>query len=175
MGIHMQIYEYKKSVQEEKDRKEGKVIKEEKHEQGELTDSEMKSLIYSDRDKFLKVYKQYYKDAPLSQKLFGMGYAGNYTVKIKLIEMDFHDLFFAFGIVGFLIYLLPLLYFGIKLFIRVITNFKKILTVKYMLLASTVVLSLGVGFMSGHVLTAPSVSIFFVVILAYLIVDFEIE
>ena len=101
MGIHMQIYEYKKSVQEEKDRKEGKVIKEEKHEQGELTDSEMKSLIYSDRDKFLKVYKQYYKDAPLSQKLFGMGYAGNYTDKIKLIEMDFHDLFFAFGIVGF--------------------------------------------------------------------------
>ncbi|MEK4889428.1 O-antigen ligase family protein [Bacillus sp. FSL M7-0996] len=175
MGIHMQIYEYKKSVQEEKDRKEGKVIKEEKHEQGELTDSEMKSLIYSDRDKFLKVYKQYYKDAPLSQKLFGMGYAGNYTDKIKLIEMDFHDLFFAFGIVGFLFYLLPFLYFGIKLFMYVVTNFKKILTVKYMLLASTLVLSLGIGFMSGHVLTAPSVSIFFVVILTYMIVDFEIE
>ena len=171
----MQIYEYKKSVQEEKDRKEGKVIKEEKHEQGELTDSEMKSLIYSDRDKFLKVYKQYYKDAPLSQKLFGMGYAGNYTDKIKLIEMDFHDLFFAFGIVGFLFYLLPFLYFGIKLFMYVVTNFKKILTVKYMLLASTLVLSLGISFMSGHVLTAPSVSIFFVVILAYIIVDFEIE
>ncbi|QWG49175.1 O-antigen ligase domain-containing protein [Bacillus mycoides] len=175
MGIHMQIYEYKKSVQEEKDRKEGKVIKEEKHEQGELTDAEMKSLIYSDRDKFLKVYKQYYKDAPLSQKLFGMGYAGNYTDKIKLIEMDFHDLFFAFGIVGFLFYLLPFLYFGIKLFMYVVTNFKKILTVKYMLLASTLVLSLGISFMSGHVLTAPSVSIFFVVILAYMIVDFEIE
>ena len=37
-----------------KDRKEGKVVKEEEHKQGELTDSEMKSLIYSDRDKFLK-------------------------------------------------------------------------------------------------------------------------
>ncbi len=180
MGIHMQIYEYKKSVQEEQDKKEGKVIKEDledakKHAKGELTDSEVKSLIYSDRDKFLKVYKQYYKEAPLSQKLFGMGYAGNYTVKIKLIEMDFHDLFFAFGIIGFLIYLIPLLYFGIKLFIRMITNFKKIITVKYMLLASTLILSLGIGFMSGHVLTAPSVSIFFVVILAYLIVDLEIE
>ncbi len=146
-----------------------------KHAKGELTDSEVKSLIYSDRDKFLKTYKQYYKDAPLSQKLFGMGYAGNYTDKIKLIEMDFHDLFFAFGIVGFLIYLIPLLYFGIKLFIRMITNFKKIMKVKYMLLASTLVLSLGIGFMSGHVLTAPAVSIFFVVILAYIIVDFEIE
>ncbi|MBR9656731.1 MULTISPECIES: O-antigen ligase family protein [Bacillus cereus group] len=175
MSIHLQIYEYKKSVQDEKDRKEGKVVKEEEHKQGELTDSEMKSLIYSDRDKFLKVYKQYYKEAPLSQKLFGMGYAGNYTTKMKLVEMDFHDLFFAFGIVGFLMYLLPFLYFGIKIFIRLITNFKKLFSVKHMLLASTLVLSLGIGFMSGHVLTAPAVSIFFVVILAYLIVDLEIE
>ncbi|MGN4630323.1 O-antigen ligase family protein [Bacillus cereus group sp. MYBK29-1] len=175
MSIHLQIYEYKKSVQDEKDRKEGKVVKEEEHKQGELTDSEMKSLIYSDRDKFLKVYKQYYKEAPLSQKLFGMGYAGNYTTKMKLVEMDFHDLFFAFGIVGFLMYLLPLLYFGIKIFIRLITNFKKLFSVKHMLLASTLVLSLGIGFMSGHVLTAPAVSIFFVVILAYLIVDLKIE
>ncbi|OJE32326.1 hypothetical protein BAQ47_26585 [Bacillus tropicus] len=175
MSIHLQIYEYKKSVQDEKDRKEGKVVKEEEHKQGELTDSEMKSLIYSDRDKFLKVYKQYYKEAPLSQKLFGMGYAGNYTTKMKLVEMDFHDLFFAFGIVGFLMYLLPLLYFGIKIFISLITNFKKLFSVKHMLLASTLVLSLGIGFMSGHVLTAPAVSIFFVVILAYLIVDLEIE
>ncbi|WP_430477114.1 O-antigen ligase family protein [Bacillus cereus] len=175
MTIHLQMYEYKKSVQEEKERKEGKVIKEEEHKQGELTDSEVKSLIYSDRDKYLKVYKQYYKDAPLSQKLFGMGYAGNYTTKVKLIEMDFYDLFFAFGIVGFLTYLLPLLYFGIKIFIRMITNFKKLFSVKHMLLASTIVLSLGIGFMSGHVLTAPAVSIFFAVILAYLIVDLEIE
>ncbi|KYZ65041.1 O-antigen ligase family protein [Bacillus sp. GZT] len=175
MSIHLQMYEYKKSVQEEKDRKEGKVIKEEEHKQGELTDSEMKSLIYSDRDKFLKVYKQYYKEAPLSQKLFGMGYAGNYTTKMKLVEMDFHDLFFAFGIVGFLMYLLPLLYFGIKIFIRIITNFKKLFSVKHMLLASTLVLSFGIGFMSGHVLTAPAVSIFFTVILAYMVVDLEIE
>ncbi|HHL3300108.1 TPA: O-antigen ligase family protein [Bacillus cereus] len=175
MSIHLQIYEYKKSVQEEKDRKEGKVVKEEEHKQGELTDSEMKSLIYSDRDKFLKVYKQYYKEAPLSQKLFGMGYAGNYTTKMKLVEMDFHDLFFAFGIIGFLMYVLPLLYFGIKIFIRLITNFKKLFSVKHMLLASTLVLSLGIGFMSGHVLTAPAVSIFFTVILAYMVVDLEIE
>lgn len=175
MSIHLQMYEYKKSVQEEKDREEGKVIKEEEHKQGELTDSEVKSLIYSDRDKFLKVYKQYYKEAPLSQKLFGMGYAGNYTTKMKLVEMDFYDLFFAFGIVGFLMYLLPLLYFGIKIFIRIITNFKKLFSVKHMLLASTLVLSLGIGFMSGHVLTAPAVSIFFTVILAYMVVDLEIE
>ncbi|EOV9528824.1 O-antigen ligase family protein [Bacillus cytotoxicus] len=180
MGIHLQIYEYKKALREEQERKEGKVVKEDpdeakKHAQGELTDSEVKSLIYSDRDKFLKVYQRYYKEAPLSQKLFGMGYAGNYTKKIKLIEMDFHDIFFAFGIVGFLIYFIPLLYFGVRLLIRFLANFKQMLTVKYTLLASTILLSLGIGFMSGHVLTAPSVSIFFVVILAYLIVDLRAE
>ncbi|WP_249652594.1 O-antigen ligase family protein, partial [Lysinibacillus sp. D4A1_S13] len=68
-----------------------------------------------------------------------------------------------------LMYLLALLYFGIKIFIRLITNFKKLFSIKHMLLASKLVLSLGIGFMSGHVLTAPAASIFFVVILAYLI------
>ncbi|MEY8350000.1 O-antigen ligase family protein [Bacillus cereus] len=182
MGIHLQIYEDKKLASEEQARKEGKVITEDpeeakRHAEGKLTSGEMNSLIYSDRDKFLQVYKQYYKEAPTSQKLLGMGYAGNYPDKdnIKLIEMDFHDLFFAFGIIGFLLYLLPFVYFGARLFIRVITNFKSIMTVRYMLLASVIMLALGIAFTAGHVLTAPAVSIFFVVILAYVIVDLKAD
>ena len=182
MGIHLQIYEDKKLASEEQARKKGKVITEDPEEakrraEGKLTSGEMNSLIYSDRDKFLQVYKQYYKEAPTSQKLFGMGYAGNYKDKdaVKLIEMDFHDLFFSFGIIGFLLYLLPFVYFGIRLFIRVITNFKSIITVRYMLLASVLVLALGIAFTAGHVLTAPAVSIFFVVILAYVIVDLKAD
>ncbi|MEN1937002.1 O-antigen ligase family protein [Paenibacillus sp. 102] len=182
MGIHLQMYEYKKSVRDDEARKQGKVIKEDPEDakreaEGKLTAGEMNSLIYSDRDRFLKVYKKSYKEAPMSQKLLGMGYAGNYKDKdkIKLVEMDFHDLFFSFGILGFLIYLLPFLYFGIRLLLRVITNFKSILTVKYMLLASALALSLGIGFTAGHVLTAPAVSIFFVVIFAYLIVDLKAD
>lgn len=182
MGIHLQIYEDKKLASEEQARREGKVITEDPEEakrraEGKLTSGEMNSLIYSDRDKFLQVYKQYYKEAPTSQKLFGMGYAGNYKDKdaVKLIEMDFHDLFFSFGIIGFLLYLLPFVYFGIRLFIRIITNFKSIITVRYMLLASVLVLTLGIAFTAGHVLTAPAVSIFFVVILAYVIVDLKAD
>ncbi|WJE53542.1 O-antigen ligase family protein [Bacillus cereus] len=182
MGIHLQIYEDKKLAREEQARKDGKVITEDpedakKHAAGKLTSEEVNSLIYSDRDKFLQMYKQYYKEAPISQKLLGMGYSGNYndTDAIKLIEMDFHDLFFAFGIIGFLLYLLPFVYFGIRLFIRVITNFKSIMTVRYMLLASVIVLALGIAFTAGHVLTAPAVSIFFVVILAYVIVDLKAD
>ncbi|MEI4619816.1 O-antigen ligase family protein [Bacillus cereus] len=178
MGIHLQIYEDKKLASEEQARKDGKVITEDPEDaEGKLTSGEMNSLIYSDRDKFLQMYKQYYKEAPTSQKLLGMGYSGNYADKntIKLIEMDFHDLFFAFGIIGFLLYLLPFVYFGIRLFIRVIMNFKSIMTVRYMLLASVIVLALGIAFTAGHVLTAPAVSIFFVVILAYVIVDLRAD
>ncbi|KEK22828.1 O-antigen ligase family protein [Bacillus gaemokensis] len=166
MGIHLQIYKDRKAVNEEQARKEGKVATE---------DSEVKSLIYSDRDKFLKVYQESYKEAPVSQKLLGMGYGGNYKEKIKLIEMDFHDLFFAFGIIGFLIYMLPFVYFGIRLFIHIMKHFKSMMTVKYTLLLSTLVLSLGISFTAGHVLTAPAVSIFFVLILAYLIVDLKVD
>ncbi|PFN07190.1 MULTISPECIES: O-antigen ligase family protein [Bacillus cereus group] len=182
MGIHLQIYEDKKLASEEQARKEGKIITEDPEEakrraEGKLTSGEMNSLIYSDRDTFLQVYKRYYKEAPTSQKLLGMGYAGNYNNAdtIKLIEMDFHDLFFAFGIIGFLLYLLPFVYFGVRLFIRVITNFKSIMTVRYMLLASVIMLALGIAFTAGHVLTAPAVSIFFVVILAYVIVDLKAD
>ncbi|MFD0772210.1 O-antigen ligase family protein [Bacillus sp. CGMCC 1.60114] len=170
MGIHLKIYEQKQYVGEEKARK-----KEKKAKEGELTAGEVNSLIYSDRDKFLKLHKKYFKEAPLSQKLLGMGYAGNYKKTPKMVEMDFYDLFFSFGIIGFIMYLLPFVYFGIRLALRVFTNFKSIITVKYMLLASTLVLALGIAYTAGHVFTAPAVSIFFVVILAYLIVDLKAE
>ncbi|MGG2066993.1 O-antigen ligase family protein [Bacillus sp. S14(2024)] len=175
MGIHLQMYAYKKEISDEKARKEGKTVKEEKPKNGELTQDEVNSLIYSDRDKFLKVHKKYFKEAPMSQKLLGMGYASNYKKTPKMVEMDFYDLFFSFGIIGFIMYLLPFAYFGIRLAIRVFTNFKSILTTKYMLLASALVLALGIAYTAGHVFTAPAVSIFFVVVLAYLIVDLEAE
>ncbi|CAM4187561.1 membrane protein [Bacillus manliponensis] len=180
MGIHLQIYEYKKSVREEQAKKDGKPIEEdpeeeEKIENGELTKGEVKSLIYSDRDRFLQVHKQYYEEAPVSQKLLGMGYASNYTKTPKMVEMDFHDLFFSYGAIGFFVYLLPFLYFAIRLLIRVFTNFTAILNAKYMLLASSLALAFGIGLTAGHVLTAPAVSIFFVVVLAYLIVDLKAE
>lgn len=131
------------------------------------------------------MHKEYYEKAPMSQKLLGMGYAGNFkTDKLtednptegpKLIERDFHDWFYAFGIIGFSLLLIPFLYFGVKILFVLVTRFKKVFTVKYALLAAALGLALGISYMAGHVLTAPGVSIYFAVILAYLIVDLEIE
>lgn len=174
IGIHLDIYQAREEATDTPDKpQKNKKPKEETDDK--LTSDEVNSLIYSDRDKFLAMHKQYFNEAPTSQKLLGMGYASNYEKTPKMVEMDFHDLFFSFGIIGSIVYLFPFVYFGIRLLIRVFMNFKTIWTVKYMMLASTLALALGIAFTAGHVLTAPAVSIFFVVILAYLVVDLQAE
>ncbi|ENQ3105025.1 O-antigen ligase family protein [Bacillus cereus] len=191
MDIHLQIYNKQqqeqqpnkqqqeqqpnKQQQEQQPNKQQQEQQPNKQEERTLTTGEVNSLIYSDRDKFLNMHQKYFQEAPLSQKLLGMGYAGNYEETPKVVERDFHDLFFWFGIIGFIIYILPFVYFGIRLMLRILTNFKSIITVKYMLLGTAIALAIATAFTAGHVFAAPAVSIFFVALLAYLIVDLQAE
>lgn len=178
IGFHFQFLENKQEMKEAEEKKEDKpqhkppVTQEEKEIKKQ---EETQALIFSGRELFEKVYKDYYAEAPTSQKLLGMGYSGNFKGEPKLIERDFHDWFYAFGIIGFALLLIPFLYFGIKILLILITRFREVFTVKYGLLATSLALGLGIAFIAGHVLTAPGVSIYFAVIFAYLIVDLEIE
>lgn len=178
IGFHFQFLENKQEMKEAEEKKEDKpqhkppVTQEEKEVKKQ---EETQALIFSGRELFEKVYKDYYAEAPTSQKLLGMGYSGNFKEEPKLIERDFHDWFYAFGIIGFALLLIPFLYFGIKILLILITRFREVFTVKYGLLATSLALGLGIAFIAGHVLTAPGVSIYFVIIFAYLIVDLEIE
>ncbi|MRR44827.1 O-antigen ligase family protein, partial [Bacillus anthracis] len=65
--------------------------------------------------------------------------------------------------------------FGIKFIACIFTKFKQIVTVKYAMVIAAILLGLGISFMAGHILIAPGVSFYLVVIMAYLIVDLEIE
>lgn len=178
IGFHFQFLENKQEMKEAEEKKEDKpqhkppVTQEEKEVKKQ---EETQALIFSGRELFEKVYKDYYAEAPTSQKLLGMGYSGNFKGEPKLIERDFHDWFYAFGIIGFALLLIPFLYFGIKILLILITRFREVFTVKYGLLATSLALGLSIAFIAGHVLTAPGVSIYFAVIFAYLIVDLEIE
>jgi len=182
MGFHVQILDEKKEVKKAEEKKEEKthhkppVTQEEKAKEKEIEKKEeTQAIIFSGREIFEKMYKDYYAEAPTSQKLFSMGYAGNFKEKPKLIERDFHDWFYTFGIVGFILLLIPFLYFGVKILLVLVTRFKEVFTVRYGLLATALGLSMGIAFIAGHVFTAPGVSIYFAVIFAYLIVDLEIE
>ncbi|MBJ8029113.1 O-antigen ligase family protein [Bacillus cereus group sp. N21] len=182
MGFHVQGLNEKKEVKKAEEKKEEKthhkppVTQAEKAKEKEIEKKEeTQAIIFSGREIFEKMYEDYYAEAPTSQKLFGMGYAGNFKEKPKLIERDFHDWFYTFGIVGFILLLIPFLYFGVKILLVLVTRFKEVFTVRYGLLATALGLGMGIAFIAGHVFTAPGVSIYFAVIFAYLIVDLEIE
>ncbi len=170
--------QHKVEKPEEKAKVEAEVKKELEKEQKK---ENQENLIFSGRQVYEERHKQFFKEAPMSQKLLGMGYAGNYKYNEqkqpdpKLIEMDFHDWFYDFGIIGFALLMIPFIYYGLRILLAFITRFKEIFNVKYGMITASLVLALGIAYIAGHILTAPGVGIYFVVLLAYLIVDLEIE
>jgi hypothetical protein len=134
---------------------------------------QVENLLLSSREIFLKNQKQQFKEAPVIQKIFGMGYAGNYSKQPKLIEMDFHDLFFSLGIVGFLVFILPIAFIIFRVGYIFIKNFSVYFSPINVLFLVSLVLGLGISFTAGHVLTAPAVSIYLSIILAYLLIHYS--
>lgn len=114
------------------------------------TEQEMKQQLMSSRDIYLGEKKADYFQAPFIRKLFGLGYAGDYQKSPKMIEMDFFDLFFSYGVVGTFIILLP---FPVLLNKLLVYRF----TIPYFLLLLTIALIGGIAFVAGHVMFAPAV------------------
>jgi hypothetical protein len=137
----------------------------------EVNKEQVENLILSSRDDFLKDHQNQFKTAPIIQKLFGMGYSGNYKETPKMIEMDFYDLFYSLGILGFIVYLLPFLFMLYKIGIFTLKNIKFFFESGYLLFLLSIALGLGISYTAGHVLTAPAVSIYFSIIIAFLFVE----
>ncbi|WP_129044563.1 O-antigen ligase family protein [Companilactobacillus metriopterae] len=127
------------------------------------------SYIFSGRTIYFEDAANHFSKATPAQKTFGMGYATNYknAKKAKLVEMDYVDIFFQFGILGSIIYMLPLIYSLIMLIILFFSRFKHMWSYKWSMLVASVCLGFGMAMLTGHVIEAPSVSIYFVSILAF--------
>lgn len=133
-----------------------------------LNNEQLENLMLSSRGEYLNQQKEYFTDAPISQKVLGMGYAGNYKESPKLTEMDFYDLFFSFGIAGFILYFIPFILLAIAILKKIFTHFTSYFTLENVLVASGIVLGLGIAFTAGHVFTAPAVSIYLAILIASL-------
>ncbi len=110
-------------------------------------------FIFSERLTFLARKNKIYDKAPFYQKVFGIGYYKKQK-KLKMIEMDYFDILYSNGIVGFLIF------FGISLYviIKVLRNAIKINYQNYMLYLSFLFIII-LSFFTGHIITGPSVSL----------------
>ncbi len=128
--------------------------------------------VLSGRGAFLQQTMTQFNEAPWAQKIFGLGYGGNYLNQPKLIEMDLLDWFFGFGIVGFILLCLPIIFVAIKLIHRMIQAKKDVLTMETMIIVGAICIAVGAGFVAGHVLSSPAVSLYLAVLIGYLVALF---
>lgn len=120
-------------------------------------------FIFSSRLKFMKERQQDYMDGNIYQKLFGIGYLNNQK-EAKAVEMDYFDIYYNHGIIGFI------LFFGIYgyFFYLIMKERRKLDFEQYMLYIS-ILLSIFLSFFTGHIITAPAVSILVTVLLLMLV------
>ena len=120
-------------------------------------------FIFSQRLTFLEAKSKDYKKASIYEKIFGIGYTEE-KEQTKLIEMDYFDIFYSHGFIGFIAII------GIYFYIlyKILINSKKNFFDSYMKKLSLFLILL-LSLLTGHIITAPAVSIIAIV----LIIDIE--
>lgn len=121
-------------------------------------------FIFSQRLTFMKKTDKIYKKSNSYQKLVGIGYINSNNKKNKQIEMDYFDIYYNHGIIGFIIFFSCYLYVLVNIFRNKIQlNYDNLM--KYLSLILIIILSL----FTGHIITAPSVSIIVSILLINLL------
>ncbi|WP_232324872.1 O-antigen ligase family protein [Halobacillus mangrovi] len=136
-----------------------------------LIESPVLRILLSSRNLFFANTLEQYKNADLVQKSFGMGYAGNYKENRKLIEMDFFDLFFSYGIIGSLLLFMPFITLAFLFIKRLFTMPLRVITPENVLLFVAIGMGSGIAFLAGHVLYAPAVNIYLALPMVLMIIN----
>lgn len=130
------------------------------------------NAVFSSRDVYLNNTTREYINSNLEGKLFGLGSMSNKVLE-KYVEMDFYDLLYRYGIIGFIIFVIPFFRIILKMMEYALSHLKNYNYDKMILILITM-LSLLIAFFAGHILSAPAVSIYFgITIILYLNMDKE--
>lgn len=124
------------------------------------------TVLLSGRNNFFKNNLKKYTQAPISDKVVGLGYIApkkDVVQERKLVEIDYFDIFFCHGILGTLIYIIPLAVLVVisvkNFFAKFINNIKNHALI---LIIYSVLIGFGIALMAGHVFTAPAVGMFLI-------------
>lgn len=115
-------------------------------------------FIFSSRLKFLKNKAKIYNKSNIYEKLFGIGYINNNKLT-KSIEMDYFDIYFSHGIIGFIIYFS----ISISILIKILSN-KINKSYQRLMYETSLFLIIILSLFTGHILTVPSPSILVIII-----------
>ena len=109
-------------------------------------------FIFSERLSFLKSTHEVYEQVSLPEKVLGMGMVQKENSEsMKMIEIDYFDIFYHYGIIGFLLFFSCFFLISWK---RKYTLEEKV----------SIFLIFLLGFFSGHIFVAPSVSVISVLV-----------
>lgn len=120
---------------------------------------------------FFENWKGYTSNG-VSTILFGFGWAErpslNKMYYKTLVEIDIFDILLHYGIIGFLVYFAPVVFLVYKFFCRL--KYIRIESYAYIL---AVILGVGISCIAGHVLGAPAVSIYLILLLLLVVKQTE--
>ncbi len=133
--------------------------------------------IVSGRNDLLKMNFERYMASNTIEKIFGNGYLAYQDSELqinKLVEIDYFDILFSHGVIGAIILFIPLIYMLVILIIKTLKHVMDILKNEEIFLYWYIIgIGLGIALAAGHVLTAPAVSIYMVLILLNLDADLK--
>ena len=137
-------------------------------------------MLLSGRNLFLQNTLKRYKESSVTYKLVGLGYrnyeSDNNIHESKLIEIDYFDVFFCHGIIGTLLFCLPVIIVACVAIRYFLIDFRYIIknTISYFVIYS-IVLGFGIALMAGHVFTAPAVSFNLIILISEAIFIFKLQ
>lgn len=135
-----------------------------------------KVALLSGRDVLLKQSFKMYRDSKIVDKFFGIGFTNRNSINngefSKLVEMDFFDILFRFGIIGFVLYMLPVFVIILKVAISFIKNLPN-LNVEKIIYSYGSAIGIGIGFLVGHVFGSPAVGFYLAPITAFTLGIFD--
>lgn len=129
------------------------------------------NFVFSGRTEYLRKQTEIYNELGFMEKTFGMSESNKLVYEDGtrcIVERDMYDILFQYGIFGIIVYFIPVIYILIKFAIKVFKDFKNECNEKNYIMALSVALALGISYIAGHVLLAPTVALFLSVVVSKL-------
>ena len=119
-------------------------------------------FVFSQRLSMEERTRHNYNISPIQEKIFGIGYIENYStdsVNLKIVEMDYFDIFYREGIIGFILFFIPVIYMIVMFFKNNSINFVSVN------MFISILLIMLLALFQGHIFITPAISIFVALIL----------
>ena len=119
-------------------------------------------FVFSQRLSMEERTRHNYNISPIQEKIFGIGYIENYStdsVNLKIVEMDYFDIFYREGIIGFVLFFIPVIYMIVMFFKNNSINFVSVN------MFISILLIMLLALFQGHIFITPAISIFVALIL----------